>query len=145
MYRISLLLVLTALLNSAIADTVISSNSVQVGRYTSIDMSPTVAQSDPMQAVVEVLFSPSVNTVGSAIDNLLLDSGYQMAQLSASDPNLPILLRQSLPQVHRLIGPSKLITALEFLAGSPWILVIDPVNRLVSFELSAAYTAGGSK
>ena len=101
-----------------------------------------LAQSDPLQAVVEISFSPSVDTVGSAIDNLLLDSGFQMAQLSASDPKLPILLRQPLPLVHRSIGPTKLITALEFLAGSPWILVIDPVNRLVSYELATVYTTG---
>lgn len=142
MYRSPLLLVFLALFNNAIADINISPNSVQVGRYSSIDMSPTVAQSDPLQAVVEISFSPSVDTVGSAIDNLLLDSGYQMAQLSASDPKLPILLHQPLPQVHRSIGPTKLITALEFLAGSPWILVIDPVNRLVSYELATVYTTG---
>lgn len=142
MYRSPLLLVFLALFNNAIADINISPNSVQVGRYSSIDMSPTVAQSDPLQAVVEISFSPSVDTVGSAIDNLLLDSGFQMAQLSASDPKLPILLRQPLPLVHRSIGPTKLITALEFLAGSPWILVIDPVNRLVSYELATVYTTG---
>jgi len=41
--------------------------------------------------------------------------------------------------VHRVLGPVTLRNALNTLAGPVWNLVIDPVNRIVSFELLDEY------
>ena len=113
--------------------------SVQVGRYSSISTAPTLAQMDLLSSVVEVTFPTSITTVNAALSSLLLNSGYAMADLSSSDPNLPTLLKQPLPLAHRTLGPITLRTALQVLAGTPWDLVVDPVNRLVSFELTQAF------
>jgi len=40
-----------------------------------------------------------------------------------------------LPKVHHSLGPITLTQALSTLAGSPWRLVVDPIHRLISFQL----------
>ena len=121
-------------------------SDARVGRYVTAHLGVDAVQSDLLSVVVRVAFSPSITTVGEALDHLLLRSGYAMASLDASDPNLPVLLTRPLPQVHRKLGPVRLKEALEVLAGSAWSLTIDPVNRLVSYELATEYrrsAAGG--
>jgi len=114
-------------------------SDARVGRYVTAHLGVDAAQSDPLAVVVRVTFAPSITTVGEALDHLLLRSGYAMASLDASDPNLPVLLTRPLPQVHRRLGPVRLKEALEVLAGSAWSLTIDPVNRLISYELAPEY------
>ncbi len=111
----------------------------RVGRYTAIDPVATAQQSDVLSVVVTVNFTDQVSTVGDAIRHLLNRSGYRLASLHASDPALPILLKSPLPLVHRRLGPVKIDNALETLAGPAWDLVVDPVNRLISFELLEPY------
>lgn len=119
---------------SAFAD-----DEVRVGRYTTTVPAVTSAQSDPLSVVVSVTFGPHIQTVGESLAYLLMRSGYRLADLDASDPYLPILLSRPLPQVHRHLGPVRLDRALVALAGSAWNLVVDPVNRLISYELQARY------
>lgn len=107
----------------------------RIGRYTTIDPVATSQQSDVLSVVVTVNFTDQVNTVGDAIRHLLHRSGYRFASLKSSDPALPILLKAPLPLVHRHLGPIRVDSALEALAGPAWDLVVDPVNRLVSFDL----------
>ncbi|MGH8490231.1 MAG: FimV/HubP family polar landmark protein, partial [Gammaproteobacteria bacterium] len=52
---------------------------------------------------------------------------------------LPTLLGWPLPAVHRTLGPMRLDEALKTLAGPAHYLVVDPVHRLVSFELREPY------
>ena len=111
----------------------------RVGRYAAIEPVATAQQSDLLSVVVTVNFTEQVNTVGDAIGHLLNRSGYRLASLHASDPAIPILLQSPLPLVHRRLGPIKIDNALETLAGPAWDLVVDPVNRLVSFELLEQY------
>ncbi|MGH8612231.1 MAG: FimV/HubP family polar landmark protein [Gammaproteobacteria bacterium] len=69
---------------------------------------------------------------------MLARSGYRLANNPASCPSLPALLAWPLPAVHRRLGPMRLD---ETLAGSAHYLVLDPVHRLVSFELREEYQA----
>lgn len=119
---------------SAFAD-----DEVRVGRYTTTVPVVTSAQSDPLSVVVSVSFGAHIQTVGESLAYLLMRSGYRLADLDASDPYLPILLSRPLPQVHRHLGPVRLDGALVALAGSAWRLVVDPVNRLISYELQAQF------
>lgn len=121
-------------------------DEARVGRYAVAHLGVDAAQKDLLAVVVRVTFAPSITTVGQALDHLLLRSGYAMASLEASDPFLPILLTRPLPRVQRVLGPVKLKDALTALAGPAWVLVEDPVNRLISFELAPEYrraAAGG--
>ena len=93
-----------------------------------------MAQQDPLAAVVRTTLAPSVVRVGEAIDALLAPSGYRLADSQAARPDREMLLALPLPESHRELGPMPLRLALATLAGPAFVLVEDPVHRLVSFE-----------
>ena len=108
---------------------------VRVGRYSAIVPGPSPEQVDPFALPINTEFSYTVQTVGHALKQVLARSGYRLASLDASCPSLPTLLGWPLPAVHRTLGPMRLDEALGTLAGPAHYLVVDPVHRLVSFEL----------
>ncbi len=112
---------------------------IRVGRYATVAPAATSSQSDLLSVVVNVSFDSRITTVGESLAHLLVRSGYQLADLDAADPYLPILLSRPLPQAHRQLGPIRLDDALTTLAGPAWRLVVDPVNRLISYELLNQY------
>lgn len=113
------------------------SNSYErVARYSSISTKPSKAQEDLLSVIIEIKFPHTVQTVGNAIDNTLINSGYKLADITSSDPKLLILINSPLPGVHRNLGPIPLRDALKVLSGSAWSLVVDPLHRLVSFDLN---------
>lgn len=133
------LTLLAALLFYSLSATSHAESIYRISRYASIEPVATHEQSHPLSVVVSVNFTDRVNTVGDAIRHLLLRSGYRLADVRVSDPSLPILLSRPLPMIHRTLGPITLDNALVTLAGDAWDLVVDPVNRLVSFELLKQY------
>ncbi len=112
---------------------------VQVERYSTVAPVPRAAQIDPLQAVVAIAFPDQISTVGDALHYLLRRTGYRFASREATDPASTALMRQPLPAVHRQLGPITVSRALTTLAGPAWYLVVDPVHRLVSFELVRRY------
>jgi len=70
---------------------------------------------------------------------MLINSGFRLGDPGAADPNLSILLNSPLPNIHRTLGPVSLRSALKTLSGISWDLIIDPINRLISFELIKDY------
>jgi conjugative transfer region protein (TIGR03748 family) len=114
----------------------------QVGRYSTIAPVPRAAQVDPLQAVVTITFPDRISTVGEGLHYLLRRTGYRFASREATDPAIPVLMRQPLPAVHRRLGPITVLRALTTLAGPAWYLVVDPVHRLVSFDLTRYHTHG---
>ena len=111
----------------------------RVSRYAVMEPVATAEQADVLSVVVSLDFPDPITTVGGAIEHLLLRSGYRMADPWASDPALPRLWRLPLPLVHRHLGPIRIDNALSTLAGPAWDLVVDPVNRLISFDLQDQY------
>lgn len=107
--------------------------------YALINPVATAEQNDILAVVVSLKFPNHVATVGDAISQLLERSGYRLAFGGHADPELPTLLALPLPQVHRNLSQIRLRDALQALAGSAWVLVEDPVNRLVSFDLDERY------
>lgn len=94
---------------------------------------------DDLQATVYRQLAPG--TVGQALPQLLDGTGWRLADRYAADDRIYRLYDQPLP-VHKLrIGPMPLDQALTWIAGEGWALVVDPVNRLVSFEVEARYDA----
>ena len=110
-------------------------DEVQIGRYASVQALPTPAQADLLAVIVSVTFPAEITTVGLAAQHLLERSGYRLAEGGAADPAQRNLLGLPLPAAHRALGPLRLRTALETLAGPAFVLVEDPVHRLVTFEL----------
>ncbi|BBP46323.1 hypothetical protein THMIRHAS_16960 [Thiosulfatimonas sediminis] len=112
----------------------------QIGRYTTESAKPTYAQQNLLGTEVEVKFPKEVYTVHEAIEYLLKPSGYRLA-VGDVDPNIEILYKQVLPDVHRHIGTVSLADALKVLAGDVWKLSINPVLRTVTYKLDEAARA----
>lgn len=107
--------------------------------YALITPTATAEQTDLLAVVIRHEFPSQIDTVGDAIAQLLDRSGYRLALGMNADPELPVLLALPLPQVHRRLNQIRLRDALQALAGNAWVLVEDPVNRLVSFDLHERY------
>ncbi len=116
------------------------SEPMQVARYSIIAPVATASQADPLQTMVAIRFpEPHITTVGDAMQYLLRHSGYHLAEAKAADPTMARLLNHLLPKVHRQLGPMSLQTVLSTLAGSAYQIVVDPVNRLIAFDLTPNY------
>jgi len=112
---------------------------IRVGRYSAIVPGASPEQADPFALPIHMEFPYSLQTVGEALGHVLSRSGYRLASPNASCPSLPVLLGWPLPAVHRSLGPMRFDGALKTLAGPAHYLVVDPVHRLVSFELREPY------
>lgn len=122
-------------LNSSYADV------TQMGRYLTADNEPKSAQVDLLSQEFQVRFPTSVQTIGSAMEYLLKQSGYSLVPEGKRSPALKIALSKPLPAVDRDFGPMKLKDGLATLAGPVFILVNDPLNRMISFNVSSKYSA----
>ena len=80
-------------------------------------------------------------SVQEGLEQLLQGSGWALAGTDNADPQIWRLYRQPWPDNKRTLNPMPLARALEWVAGDGWALVVDPVNRLVSFEVNARYAA----
>ncbi len=110
-------------------------SSLQISRYVDLLPGPTEAQRNPLHMVLpNVVFNHNIKSVGQAIHFLLKDTGYK---LTRHHPDIRVhqMFRLSLPKIHRRMGPLTLEQALKTLSGEPWVLAVDPINRLVSFQL----------
>ena len=94
---------------------------------------------DDLQATVYRQLAPG--TVGQALPQLLDGTGWRLADRYAADDRIYRLYDQPLSEHKLRIGPMPLDQALTWIAGEGWALVVDPVNRLVSFEVEARYDA----
>lgn len=82
----------------------------------------------------------TAKTVKGALEQLLFESGWRLAEYIASEPEINRLYSQPFPHHKRRLGPMPLENALVWIAGDAWQLVVDPVNKLISYELSPRYT-----
>jgi len=108
---------------------------VQTGRYTAVMSSPTEAQKNPLNEIVIVRFPDTVMTVGDALRELVAGTGYALSDTVYSDSEVFGLLGRPLPDIQRTLGPMTISVGLETLAGGAFRMIVDPVHRLVAFEL----------
>jgi type IV pili sensor histidine kinase/response regulator len=113
------------------------SDVIQMGRYSHVRNVPLADQFNPLKVVVSTTFPSQLQSVGQAMNFLLLRSGYEMANTLVLSDEAIELLRLPLPEVHRQIGPITLDQALKTLAGDAFDLIVDPVHRKIAFELSS--------
>lgn len=112
---------------------------VRVSRYSVLNSGITQAQENLLENIVSVSISADSTTVGTAINEVLIGSGFRLAELKNSDPYVDVLFQSPLPDIHRDLGPAKVKDLLSVLAGPAWQLITDPVNRLVTFDLRERY------
>ena len=110
-------------------------DQARTGRYELRSLAPSRQQRELLAALVRVDFGPRVRTLGQAMRQLLRGSGFRLAPDSPHSTARQLLEDRPLPLVQRQLGPMPLGEALRTLAGEEWDLVVDPLHRLVSFDL----------
>jgi type IV pili sensor histidine kinase/response regulator len=111
----------------------------QMGRYLTVSHQALPQQVDLLSQTFQVRFPRCVCCVGDAIRYLLSCSGYRLVEPSMLSKSVQALLCQPLSQAHRKLGPMSLQDGLFTLTGQPFDLVVDPVHRLVGFQLNPGY------
>lgn len=110
---------------------------VRYDRYLLVSTDPQAVQRDPLSQIIDVRIPASVQpTVADAMRYALKQSGYSLCQ---TGPANGVLYRQPLPAVQFQLGPMRLRTALQVLAGPAWELEVDDVQRVVCHSLRAGY------
>src|SRR5690606_15000258 len=96
---------------------------------------------NPLFAIGQFQFSRQVKTIGQAVDQVLLNTGYRIVSEDKLPPAVATILKQSLPLSQRKLGPIRIVDALNLLVGKQvYSLLIDPVHRLVTFKLNDDYS-----
>lgn len=113
---------------------------VRNGRYTLVELLPTVAQRDLLLQVVELSVPEDARaTVGDGLRHALKRSGYQLCETARAVIELYSL---PLPAAHLQLGPMTLRDTLLTLAGPAWDLHADDGARQVCFvRFGAGQTA----
>jgi type IV pili sensor histidine kinase/response regulator len=112
----------------------VSTEIVQVGRYSVINAAPSKGQTDLLSVTVERSLPVSIEIIGDAIDWLLDGSGYRMADHSVLSEDAKGLLNLPLPTAHRRFPALPLRQVLSLIIGPEFSLIHDPVHRLLAFE-----------
>lgn len=116
----------------------IASDEVRTGRYSTVTTQPTPAVRAPLQVVAVINFPRShVNSVGDAIQYLLIRTGYRLDHAQLSE-RARAVLTLPLPDNQRRVGPYRVEQILDILLGDPWVLAIDTETRTVRYGLAAA-------
>lgn len=112
---------------------------VAIGRYVTVAAKPQPAQQYLLQQRIDVRFPKNVLTLGHAVRFLLRFSGYRLVNTLSMQSAARTLLCQPLPEVDKTLGPMPLMAGLKTLVGMPFCVLVDPVHRLMSFELKPPY------
>jgi len=130
-----------------IADTETLSNVLpvkQVARYSVIRPPPTFGQQNLLAVAVPIRVPNDIVTVGGALEWVIKDSGYRLAASSRLTTDVEDMLKLPLPKAHRQFQALPLQDVISLLVGSAFVLVHDPVHRLLAFERCRAIHRGGS-
>lgn len=105
----------------------------RVGRYSTTALAPPPSARAPLAVVATVSFPRGhVQTVGEAIEHLLIRTGYRLDQQRLTGTAAAVL-SMPLPDAHRRLGPYRVDQMLSVLLGDPWVLSIDSASRTVSY------------
>ena len=124
-------------LGSALAAAIIATANVhaddpiRLARYTLQSATAEAGQLDLLAALIETEFPPHIETAGDAIDYVLLRSGHRRIET----PDARKAMDLPLPRAHRKIGPLDLRSAIQTLAGQPWHLHEDAIQRVIWLTL----------
>lgn len=106
----------------------------QVARYSVLRPHLMVGQQD-LLSIAKVLRVPNeITTVGGALEWVIKDSGYRLASPDQLTKDVKEMLQLPLPKAHRQFQAVPLRDVVLLLAGSSFVLVHDPVHRLIAFE-----------
>lgn len=111
------------------------SDAVTVGRYTTID-SISEAEVDPLAVVAQLRFPRDVvSTVGEALGYLLQRTGYA---IRATDEYSNRLFELPLPDSQRQLGPARVTSLAQAIAGNSYRLCVDRFARQIIVQATNA-------
>jgi len=119
-----------------------NADSVQTGRYSVIKAGPTPDQSHLLDVMITVTIPNNIQTIRETVKYLLKRSGYRMAPEPVQEQEVSKFLSKQLPEIHRKIGPMKLIDALNMLTSPAFVLVDNPVKREIGYRLKLKFQPG---
>jgi len=117
-------------------------DTVQTGRYTVIRALPSLAQTKLLEVMITVSIPYDIHSIGEAARYLLKRSGYQLIPEPIQGPKAAKILAKPIPEIHRKIGPMRLMDALSMLTAPAFELINDPVNREIRYQLKRNYLSG---
>lgn len=106
----------------------------QVARYSVLRPHLTVGQQDLLSIAKALRVPNEITTVGGALKWVITDSGYRLASPDQLTKDVKDMLQLPLPKAHRQFQALPLRDVILLLAGSSFVLVHDPVHRLIAFE-----------
>lgn len=88
-------------------------NTVQISRHTTVSITPTDTQVNPLESVVRIHLPSNTRTIGQAIGFLLNNAGFSLAHQENLSDAVMSTFRKPLPIVDRSLGAFTIRQALS--------------------------------
>ena len=132
----------TLLYSATVSSAILDEGAQQVGRYSTLIPAPRYEQSNLLAALVTFNFPNTITHVGEAMTLVLQNSGYRLADKAYLSAEARAMLALPLPAVHRHFELMPLWQVINTLAGLNFVIVNDPVRRLIAFRQCAINDKG---
>lgn len=109
---------------------------VSVDRYTLVNPAASAEQKFPIIEVKTISISARVTTNSEAVDIVLTGTGYSQAQTNNRSQADLALMNKPLADINRQFTNMTVHEMLKAIAGVGYAPIIDPINRLVAFEIT---------
>lgn len=117
----------------------------QIARYSVLQPSAALDQQDVLAVTVPLSVPENIVTVGGAVEWVLNTSGYRLVSSDRWSTEVKDLLNLPLPNAQRRFESLSIKDILALLVGPTFVLVNDPVHRLMSFERCGDSAAADSQ
>ncbi len=124
---------------AAQAELQIHPSTIQVSRYTSMDVSDVNTRRNIMVSVIDETFGHDIKTVGDAVTTLANKFGYRIGLSASVDDSQYYLFNLPLPSNQREFSPFPLISTFALLGGEGFDVVVHPARREISYQLKEQY------
>ena len=114
-------------------------SNITIGRYLSVAAKAQNDQAHLLQQHIQITFPQNILSIQDAMQFILQFSGYRLCDVKNLNASARAMLRQPLPEVDRTLGPMTLEQGLQTLAGNMFYILLDPIHRLIGFQLKPAY------
>jgi len=126
----------------AIALIIVSQHSIaQERKPLSLTLKDKSLENGKMALLVErnLNIPPQISTIGEAVNFVLNGTGYRLADISIRSDTDALLMNRAVARSQRNFLTVPVIDILDTLSGVGFVPVIDPVNKLVAFDLSNSF------
>lgn len=114
-------------------------SNTQIGRYLTVANKITPYEENTLEQTFQVKFPASIQTVGNAINFILINTGYRFIAPQMQSGITRVLLSKPLPLPLRSLRPTTVEAGLLALIGYAYQLVLDPAHRIISVRLRPSF------